>query len=236
VILAWNSSSDDQAFITGAVITLCATLILLFSQLERPAASHEAPFSLWRCFQLAPLAMAATVLNAALESAGMNLLVLYAMNLGWAEQQATLLISVLLLGAILLQLPIGWLADRVNRQRLLMTLTLLSALGALIWPLALSHVWLAYVLLFCWGGVFVGIYTVMITLVGQQFQGEELTGIYAAMSVAWGIGALLGPMFGGLAMSLSIHGLPFLAALLCALFCIFLMYNKTISIGGSHEI
>ncbi|MBT2370451.1 MFS transporter [Pseudomonas fluorescens] len=228
VILAWNSSSDSNAFIAGALITLMAAVIILFSQLEHTVFAEDKSLSLWRFFQLAPLAMAATALNGALEAAGMNLLVLYAMSLGWVEHQATLLISVLLLGAILLQLPIGWLADRVNRQNLLVVLTLLSTLGALVWPLALTQFWLAYTLLFFWGGIFVGIYTVMITLVGQQFKGGELTGVYAAMSIAWGVGALLGPALGGMAMSLSTHGLPFLAALLCGMFLLLLLRKSKV--------
>lgn len=175
---------------------------------------------------LVTLALAATILNAALEAAGMNLLALYAINLGWSEGQATSLITILMVGAILLQLPIGWLADRMDRHHLIVWLAALSTLGALAWPFALQSLWLARLLLFCWGGVFVGIYTVIITLVGQRFQGSELAAAYAALSVAWGIGAFIGPALGGLAMSLTLHGLPWLAALLCAFFTGFALQQR----------
>lgn len=159
----------------------------------------------------------------------MNLLVLYAMNLGWPEQQATWLLSMLLLGAIILQVPIGWIADRVDRRRLIVSLSGLSAVGALIWPLALNEHWLSYSLLFLWGGVFVGIYTVVVTEVGKHFRGAELVGVYSALSVAWGVGALLGPVLAGLAMYLSVHGLPLLAAVLCGAFTVFARMSESTS-------
>jgi len=37
--------------------------------------------------------------------------------------------------------------------------------------------------LFLWGGVFVGIFTLMMTLVGSRFDGADLVGIYAVMGL-----------------------------------------------------
>ncbi|MCU5772759.1 MFS transporter [Erwiniaceae bacterium BAC15a-03b] len=213
--------SGSTAFMLGGVIALAAAGAMLLAQTGAIAAEQEIKRSLRSWLQMLPLALSATVLNAALECAGMNLLPLYAINLGWREADATSLIAILLLGAIVLQLPIGWLADRVDRRRLIVILAALSTLGALIWPLALRELWLARTLLFLWGGVFVGIYTVIITLTGQRFRGAELAGAYAILSVGWGIGALLGPTLGGIAMSLTLHGLPLMAALFCALFTLF---------------
>ena len=55
-------------------------------------------------------------------------------------------------GAILLQLPIGWLGDRVDRLRLAIVLGLVSVGGALVWLLILNDPWIAYPVLFVWGG------------------------------------------------------------------------------------
>ncbi|MEN4912240.1 MFS transporter [Erwinia amylovora] len=126
-----------------------------------------------------------------------------------------------------MQLPIGWLADRYDRKRLLLLCSALSVPGALCWPIALGHLWCSYALLFCWGGVFVGIYTLMMTLIGARFQGAALTRVYTLLSLAWGAGALSGPLLGGAAMSVTRQGLPWLAALLCSLFlCLALWLNK----------
>ncbi|WP_437612713.1 MFS transporter [Erwinia sp. V71] len=231
LILSWRGTGE-RTFVLGGVITLLAALLILATRLSAMVDDAQVNRSWLAWLQLMPLALAATVLNAALECAGMNLLPLYAISLGWREADATSLIAILLLGAIVLQLPVGWLADRLNRRRLVVMLAVLSTLGALVWPLALQQLWLALqqlwlarALLFIWGGVFVGIYTVVMTLIGQHFRGAELAGAYAILSVGWGAGALLGPMLGGMAMSLTMHGLPLLAALLCGLFSLFAMVS-----------
>lgn len=225
-ILSWVGSASNAAFLLGSLITLVAGLSLLGIKTDGQPIAHEKGRSLKLYLRIATLALVATALNGALESAGMNMLVIYAMNLGWPAQQANWLLAVLLFGAIILQLPIGWLADRMDRRRLIILLSALSAVGALIWPLALTERWLSYTLLFVWGGVFVGIYTVVITQVGERFSGTELVGVYTALSVAWGCGALLGPLSAGLAMSLSVHGLPLLTAALCTLFTLFALMHK----------
>ena len=52
-------------------------------------------------FRLAPLAVAAAGLNAAIEAASLALLPLCARAFGWTEVRGTSLLSVLLVGAIL---------------------------------------------------------------------------------------------------------------------------------------
>lgn len=218
LILVLAGSTGALPFLIGSGVALLAMLVLLLARPRALPIDPPPPLRPWQILRLAPLAIAATALNAALETAGLSLLALYAIAQGWGETPATLLISALMTGAILLQLPIGWLGDRFDRRRLVLVLAGISAAGALAWPLVLGHAWLAYPLLFVWGGAFVGIYTLMITIVGSRFQGGALIGIYAVMSVAWGVGALLGPVLGGAAMEATPHGLPLFAALACAAF------------------
>jgi MFS family permease len=180
-----------------------------------------------RYMRLAPLAMATTVLNAAIETAGLSFIALYAAGRGWSDQRAMQLISTLMLGAIVLQLPIGWLADRMNRRRLTLLLAVLSAAGALLWPYVLGHTALTFGLIFVWGGLFVGIYTVMLAMVGARYRGGDLVGVYGAMGFAWGAGALVGPAAAGAAMHLSaLFGLPVFVAVACALFATFMWLSR----------
>jgi hypothetical protein len=85
---------------------------------------------------------------------------------------------------------------------------------------------LAYPLLFVWGGLSVGIYTVMMAGVGSRFQGGDLVSAYAVMSVAWGIGAFIGPSSAGGAMELSTHGLPYFTAAACVAFTVLAVVKR----------
>lgn len=220
LILAWTGSDGNLAFYVASVLAGLAIVFIFTSGMPRVEGHEEKPETLGNSLKLAALPIMATVLNAAVEVLGMNFLSLYAIKLGWSESASALLISVLMFGAILLQLPIGWLADRVDRLKLMTTLAFIAAALAFVWPHILAFHLLSYVMLFIWGGIFVGIYTVAITWVGERFNGGQLAGIYAAMSVAWGAGALAGPLLGGFAMTFSLHGLPWLTGALCLVFAL----------------
>lgn len=219
--------TGPDAYLIGAVIALVAIVPVVSPWTAAPAKMEPHAASPWRYLRLAPVAMATTILNAGVETAGLSFIALYAGNQGWSEAEAMRLVTALMIGAIVLQLPIGMLADRMNRPRLVMLLAIVSALGALAWPFVLANAPLAYATVFVWGGVFVGIYTVMLAIVGERFSGAELVGIYAMMGVAWGVGALVGPSSVGLGMQLNrVWGLPIVVATGCALFAAFMAARR----------
>jgi len=219
--------TGPDAYLIGAVIALVAIVPVVSPWTAAPAKMEPHAASPWRYLRLAPVAMATTILNAGVETAGLSFIALYAGNQGWSEAEAMRLVTALMIGAIVLQLPIGMLADRMNRPRLVMLLAIVSALGALAWPFVLANAPLAYATVFVWGGVFVGIYTVMLAIVGERFSGAELVGIYAMMGLAWGVGALVGPSSVGLGMQLSrTWGLPIVVATGCALFAAFMAARR----------
>lgn len=220
-ILALVGRHELWAFVIGAAITFAACIVLAIGKPKEPTSGHGAIGNPFRYLRLVPVAVASAALNAALEAAGLSLLPIYAVNLGWPEQSATILLTVLLIGSIAMQLPIGWLGDRMPRSKPLGLLAVLAAIGAAFWPMALAHAWLAYPLLFVWGGVFVGIYTTTVAMLGDLYEGSELVGIYALLSVAWGVGAFAGPFLCGIAMEMTLHGLPLFAAIACGAFGLF---------------
>ncbi|MDR1658766.1 MAG: MFS transporter [Desulfovibrio sp.] len=226
LLLSFVGTDGFTPYLTGSTLAVLAALFVMSPRvfapnIEKPEHSHPLHF-----MRLAPLALAATSLNAAIETSGLTFLTLYALSLGWQEAQATQLMTCMMLGAIILQLPIGWLGDKVNRRRMVIILSVLSAFGALLWPLALQNPLTTYGLLFVWGGVFVGIYTMMLTIVGSRFKGSMLVGIYASMGLFWGGGALVGPLFAGAAMQIAAHGLSFFAVAACGVFAVLAVILK----------
>ncbi|MEP9378571.1 MFS transporter [Aquabacter sp. CN5-332] len=226
LILSVIGTAGALPYAVGAGLALFSALFVASPKVVAPvfdAPSHSSPIHYMR---LAPLALSATLLNAALEAAGLSFLAIYAVNVGWSEGDATRLITCMMVGAILLQLPIGWLGDKMDRRKLVIILALIATAGALIWPLTMGHEWAAYALLFVWGGSFVGVATIMLTVVGSRFKGGELVGIYAVMGLVWGGGALVGPLAAGLAMQTFLHGLAYFAAIACGAFALAALFLK----------
>jgi MFS family permease len=218
----------NSGYVIGAAIAALAIIPIANRSVMAPAHMEPATARPYQYFGMAPVAIAATMLNAGVEAAGLSFLAIYAAGLGWSEQQGVQLVSMLMVGAIVLQLPIGWLADRMDRRRLILLLSVISAIGARTWPYMLAEPWMAYAAVFVWGGLFVGIYTVTIAEVGSRFSGGDLVGIYAVMGFGWGGGALIGPIAAGPAMDASpSYGLPFVIASGCAAFAAFLLIRRS---------
>ena len=67
-----------------------------------------------------------------------------------------------------------------------------------------------------------GIYTLAMVIIGARFQGADLAAASALYGVMWGMGSVLGPPIGGLAMDwFPPHGVPVSIA---ALFFAFLPF------------
>lgn len=226
LLLSALGTEGFTPYAAGAALAVVAAAFVISPKIQVPTFEKPDHGNPLRYLRLAPVAMGATALNAAVETSGLSFLTLYAMGMGWEEAQATQLMSCLMIGAIVLALPIGWIGDKIDRRRFIVALAGLAAAGALAWPWALQYSWMIFPLLFVWGGLFVGIYTIMLTIIGSRFSGSTLVGIYAGMGLTWGAGALVGPLLAGVAMQAATHGLALFVALACALFMVFALCIK----------
>lgn len=166
---------------------------------------------------LAPLPLATMFAFGFVETAQFSLLPLYGLAHGLGESRAALLLSVLIAGNVVLQLPLGWLADRVDRRRLLRTCVAASLLGLVLLPTAIGAPALLWPLLLLLGGTLGGLYTLTMTLIGERFKGADLAVANTAVVMMYEFGNVLGPSLGGAAMTaFGAEGLPLTLALALA--------------------
>ena len=156
-------------------------------------------------------------LFAATDGMLISFLALYGMDVGLSEARSLYLITFLGIGGIVGQIPIGWLADRVDRMLLAASCTSLVVAASLVMPLAISHYPWNFLFMLVFGACLSGIYTVALVIIGEQFKGADLAAASALFGVMWGAGAVLGPQLGGLAYDhLPPHGMPLAIAALSA--------------------
>ena len=154
---------------------------------------------IWR---LAPLAMGGVYVYALLEASQFALLPVYAIDRGMSEAVAAGLLSVWLSGNILFQFPLGWLADRWSRPSVMLACTLLALAGQALVPAVVGTPVLLWPLLVLLGGLMGGLYTLSLTLVGERFQGADLTRANTAFVMTFQIGVITGPPYAGAVMHL----------------------------------
>ena len=99
----------------------------------------------------------------------------YGVRLGLGQDTAVRMLSVFLAGSVVLQVPIGWLADRLGGEAMLAAGAAAGLAGALALPLVLEGAFL-WPLLFLWGGAVTGHYTVSLSLLGERFRSGRAGG------------------------------------------------------------
>lgn len=200
VVLGLTGSVGLLPFLVGAAILASALIPAWAARGARPAL-HETPGrSVVGIVLAAPAATFGAFAFGAVESGGLTILPLYGLGLGLDEARAALLLTAVGLGNVALQIPLGMLADRLDRGRLLALFSLAGVIGALLLPVVVTSFPATLALLFVWGGLVAGLYTVGLAILGARFTGGELAGANAAFVSMYGLGMLVGPAAIGAAL------------------------------------
>ena len=209
-------------FLIGACAVGLAALPLLWAGPHRLSTHDEPSFNIFSFLWVAPTLVAAVLLFSLKETAGNSLLPVYGTRSGMSEAGAAVMLTAAGLGGVALAYPMGWLADRFNRYGILVLCGLIALAGAVLLPFAMNTGIFLYLLLFGWGGAFAGMYTVVLTIIGQRFRGKDLVTANVSLGMLWGIGSLLWPPLTGLAMDIrDPGGLPLVFVTVSLLFVLF---------------
>ncbi|WP_308723845.1 MFS transporter [Metapseudomonas otitidis] len=214
LLLTLLGSDTDRGFWTGTGLLIGGSLLLLgrggAPQVDEHGASGR---GLWVFCQRMPTIAWAVVLFAAFEAMMLTLLPVYGLRQGFTQEVALLMASVVVVGDAALQLPIGWMADRVPRRALFRACGLALLLSSLSVPLVL-HTVLIWPVWVVFGASAGGLFTLALILIGERFRDDELVRANAHVAQLWGIGCLIGPLVTGAASQwISGHALPLMMAL-----------------------
>ena len=210
-------------FLVAAGLIIASAIPLLFVRGLAPLIPARPEMGLWRVLRHAPMIMAAALIFGFGETAMLALLPLYGLHSGLSQDLSVLMLSVVLVGGLVFQLPMGWLADRMDRRRLLLGCAWAGVLGPAALPFAVHHDVLLWPLLLLWGGTVVGLYTIGLTLLGERFSPAALAGANTVFVMMNEIGGVTGPVIAGVAMELwDPHGLPAVLVLVAAAYVLIL--------------
>ena len=138
---------------------------------------------------------------------------LFGLHIGLTETRSLSLLTTFALGGVVLQLPLGWLADHMRRYTLLVLCLVATMTGFLLLPQFVTMNFGAPLFTFVLGGAEGMIYAMGVILLGQRFRGAELAAASVLYTGMWGAGTMLGPALVGAGMDvLGDHAMPYLIA------------------------
>lgn len=214
ILIATGSRGLLPFFVTAAIVA-AASLPLYWLRNEPHEQGDEEQTNLRVVFRLVPHIMLLNLVYAAAVEAFIAFFPLFGIHIGLGEARSLSLLTVFAVGGIVLQLPLGWLADHMHRYTLLLACLVVSIAGFIILPSVVSLPIGGPLFAFGLGGVDGMIYALGVILLGQRFRGAQLAAASVFYTSMWGAGMMLGPAMVGAGMDLfGDHSLSYLIALI----------------------
>ena len=213
LLLTGLGTATDAGFWTGVGLLIGGSLMLLGRSGAPQVDAHSTSGRglLVFCRKLPAIAWA-VMLFAAFEAMMLTLLPIYSLRQGFTQEVALVMVSVVVIGDAALQLPIGWLADRMSRQTLFRCCGVVLLLSSLAIPLLL-HTPLIWPVFVAFGASAGGLFTLSLIMIGERYRDDELVRANAHVAQLWGLGCLIGPLAtGAVSQWLSGHALPLMMA------------------------
>lgn len=199
-ILGLVGSAGFLPFALGTAVLALSLLPVLFALGANPAMPEKPSGRFIRYLFLVPLGTFAGLTFGATDSGILTFIAVYGLRVGLEQASAALLVSALAVGNIVSQIPLGLLADRMDRRILLLIVTVVAMASMMLLPVV-SH---SPILLLCtmavFGGVVAGLYTVGLVHIGARLEGSDLAAANAGFVFMYGLGMLIGPAAVGAGM------------------------------------
>ena len=193
-IIAVLGYTTIKPFIVGSVLFALAGCPTIMARNLSPNFSAETRHKFLPFIFAVPAATFGVFVFAMGETSGFAFLPLWGQNLGFTPFVVPLLASAMTLGNVLFQIPLGLLADRFDKRIILLICGFTGFAGMVAaWAVAASPAVLMAVL-FVWGGVTGGLYTVGLAHLASRFSGSALASANAAFIFCYAAGMLIGPL------------------------------------------
>jgi MFS family permease len=228
-LIGVSNPAEDKLFIIVGILFTLAALPVLFSRAQAPSIETVAPMSIVTLFRLSPLGVASCLVAGIVYSALFNLLPVFAAEYQIAGFQLSVFMGCAILGAFILQFPVGYLSDRYDRRTVLFVLLIISSVAGLaVIPLAESgRIIGIFVLTGLTSGIIACLYPLSIAEAFDRVKNSEMVSAMGSMLLAFGLGGAIGPYTASLIMKLlgSASLFYFLSAtqILLALFTLYRM-------------
>ncbi|NCB40663.1 MAG: MFS transporter [Erysipelotrichia bacterium] len=200
VLMQFIGKSRDLAFTVSAVITLLALVPIIFMRSSIPTFDVTEKPRLWFVIRTGKYVMFSAVVGGITFWGLPSFLTIYGMDAGLSLEQASLLITMFMLGGLIMGPGIGYFSDRFERQYVILLSFLVGLLCSIFLPIAIFNVFTAYVLLFIWGGTMEGVSSGGMAMLAELYRKEDQVSANIAYTLMDAIGGSIGVMLIGFAM------------------------------------
>jgi MFS family permease len=228
-LLLTGDSSALNLFALAAILIPVGVVPIAVTKVTEPRIEIAVPVRLIELMRISPLGVIGTLSAGIVNGAFWGMAPVFGQRLLFAEAQIALLMSATILGGATLQWPIGHLSDRLDRRSVLVITSFATAAAAVV---------AAYIVIegrpgmavisFVYGGLMFSLYGISVAHANDQLAQEQVLGATQGLLLVYGLGAILGPLLGGIAMqAMDPAGLPVVSVATAAVLGLFGLYRMT---------
>ncbi|MCV6587796.1 MAG: MFS transporter [Marinobacterium sp.] len=196
------SPAGTTLFMAAAIIFSLSVVPLSMTRRASPSVADVDSMSLRTAFRYSPLGLVTCFACGLLYASLLNMLPLFAKSHGLVGFDLTLFMGAALLGAFVLQFPVGYLSDRFDRRTVLLGLLIIATACSSFIPVLLSQGQLIFtmLLLAIHTGILACLYPMSISETFDKVQKKDLVAAMGALLIAYALGSLAGPYTASLVM------------------------------------
>ncbi|MCR9221517.1 MAG: MFS transporter [Alphaproteobacteria bacterium] len=199
-LLTLGDAGTAALFIGASILVSVSFAPILLSVASVPAVEVARPMSLRALFTGSPLGTVGIFLLGAVYATQSGMGAVFGTQIGLTASQIALFVAMLFAGALLLQYPIGWLSDRMDRRKLIFGAAALGAASCAVGWLTDGGLAPLMAAAFFAGGVTTPLYALFLAYTNDYLSAEDMPAASGGLVFTFGLGAIAGPLLTGWAM------------------------------------
>jgi MFS family permease len=199
-LLTLADPGTSVLFICASILVSISFAPILLSATQVPVIDVARPMSLRDLFRGSPLGTVGIFLLGGIFATQSGMSAVFGTQIGLTASQVSMFVAMLFAGALVLQHPIGWLSDRMDRRNLIFGAAILGLLSCAIGWFTSGGLLLLMVSAFFAGGVTTPLYALFLAHANDTLSSEDMPAASGALVFTFGLGAIAGPLISGWAM------------------------------------
>lgn len=217
-------------FVIPSILVSLAITPILLSISPTPAFGTTKSMSLRQLMGFSPLGCVGMFILGGIFSAQFGMSSVYGAEAGLSVAQISTFVATFFVGSMILQYPIGWLSDRMDRRGLIIGVSIIGLAGSVLGML-LGHVFvLLLVSAFVVGGMANPLYSLLIAHTNDFLEHDDMASASGGLIFINGLGAILGPVVTGWMMGTTLGpaGFYLFTAILFVAMVLYAGYRSTV--------
>ncbi|MDB6453574.1 MFS transporter [Falsirhodobacter sp. 20TX0035] len=184
-------------FVLPSVLVSVAFIPILLTVTAAPTFETTERLPFRRLYEVSPLGVVGMFLSGGIFSAMFGMASVWGTVAGLSVAQISVFIAAIYAGGLVLQYPIGWLSDRMDRRLVICGVAVVGAVAMLIAIFLPVNLWFLVPAAVVLGGVANPLYALLIAHTNDFLAKDQMAGASAGLLFMNGLGAIAGPPITG---------------------------------------